>query len=222
MDEQEFAVLRQHMIVAIVAHTLLAREELGQPTLDRRVLEVMARVPRHAFVPAEIRAYAYEDVPLPIGLGKTISQPFMVALMTDLLQPGADDRVLEVGTGLGYQAAILAELAKEVWTIEIVEELGIEAERRLRRLGCENVTVRLGDGSTGWVERAPFDRIMVTAAPDLGPPALIRQLEPGGRMVLPAGLPGAQRLVVVDKDRSGRTRTKELLGVAFSELETVR
>src|SRR5918995_2193590 len=120
MDEQEFAALRQHMIVAIGAHTLLAREELGQSTLDRRVLEVMARVPRHAFVPAEIGAYAYEDVPLPIGLGKTISQPFMVALMTDLLQPGADDRVLEVGTGLGYQAAILAELAKEVWTIEIV------------------------------------------------------------------------------------------------------
>lgn len=222
MDELELAALREHMIMAIMAHTLLARDELGRSALDRRVLEVMAKVPRHAFVPAEISAYAYEDTPLPIGLGKTISQPFMVALMTDLLQPGPDDRVLEIGTGLGYQAAVLAELAREVWTVEIVEELGIEAERRLARLGYTNVTVRLGDGSKGWAEHAPFDRIMVTAAPDLVPPALIQQLAPGGRMVLPAGPPGAQRLMVVDKDQSGRTRTRELLDVAFSELETVR
>jgi len=142
--------------------------------------------------------------------------------MTDLLGPGAEDRVLEVGTGLGYQTAVLAELAKEVWTVEIVEELGIEAEKRLRRLGYNNVTVRVGDGSAGWIEQAPFDKIMVAAAPDLVPPALINQLKPGGRMVLPAGLPGSQQLVVVDKNGTGRTRTRELLPVAFSVLETVR
>lgn len=222
MEEDQFAALRQRMVVTIVAHALLARDEIGKPALDRRILEIMARVPRHDFVPAEIRPYAYEDAPLPIGLGKTISQPFMVALMIDLLDPGPDDHVLEVGTGLGYQAAILAELAKQVSTIEIVEELGTQAEQRLRHLGHRNVTVRVGDGSAGWAERAPFDRIVVAAAPDLVPPALIHQLKPGGRMVLPAGLPGAQRLMIVTKDRSGRARTRELLAVAFSELETIR
>lgn len=222
MEEQQFAAQRQRMVVTIVAHALFAREEIGKPTLDPRILEIMASVPRHAFVPAEIRPYAYEDTPLPIGLGKTISQPFIVALMTDLLAPGPEDRVLEVGTGLGYQAAILAALAKEVSTIEIVEELGTEAEKRLQELGYKNVTVRVGDGSTGWAERAPFDKIIVAAAPDLVPPALIHQLKPGGTMVLPAGLPGAQRLMVVAKDRTGRARTRELLAVAFSELETVR
>lgn len=222
MDEEEFTAVRRRMVETIGAHALVAREELGKPSLDHRVLEVMAKVPRHEFVPLEMTSYAYADTPVPIGFEKTISQPFMVALMTDLLEPGAEDRVLEVGTGLGYQTAVLAELAKEVWTVEIVEELGIEAEKRLRRLGYNNVTVRVGDGSAGWIEQAPFDKIMVAAAPDLVPPALIHQLKPGGRMVLPAGLPGAQKLVVVDKDGTGRTRTRELLPVAFSVLETVR
>ena len=192
MDEDEFTVLRRRMVETIGAHVLVAREKLGKPSLDHRVLEVMAKVPRHEFVPLEMTSYAYADTPVPIGLGKTISQPFMVALMTDLLEPSAEDRVLEIGTGLGYQTAVLAELAKEVWTVEIVEELGIEAEKRLRRLGYKNVTVRVGDGSAGWIEQAPFDKIMVAAAPDLVPPALINQLKPGGRMVLPAGLPGGR------------------------------
>lgn len=222
MGEDQFAVLRRRMVATIVAHTMLASEEVGKQTLDRRVLEVMAKVPRHEFVPAEVRPYAYENMPLPIGFNKTISQPFVVALMTDLLAPGAEDRVLEIGTGLGYQAAILAELAKTVDTVEIVEEFASGAEARLQRLGYDNVSVRIGDGSMGWGERAPFDRIMVTAAPDLVPAALIHQLKPGGRMVLPAGLPDAQRLMVVDKGESGRTRTRELLSVRFSELETVR
>ncbi len=222
MDEEGFAALRRRMVETIGAHVLVAREELGKPSLDHRVLEVMTKVPRHEFVPLEMTSYAYADTPVPIGFEKTISQPFMVALMTDLLEPGAEDRVLEVGTGLGYQTAVLAELAKEVWTVEIVEELGIEAEKRLQRLGYNNVTVRVGDGSAGWVEQAPFDKIMVAAAPDLVPPALINQLKPGGRMVLPAGLPGAQQLVIVDKDSTGRTGTRELLPVAFSVLETVR
>lgn len=222
MDEEEFTAVRRRMVETIGAHVFVAREELGKPSLDHRVLEVMAKVPRHEFVPLEMTSYAYADTPVPIGFEKTISQPFMVALMTDLLEPGAEDRVLEVGTGLGYQTAVLAELAKEVWTVEIVEELGIEAEKRLRRLGYNNVTVRVGDGSAGWIEQAPFDKIMVAAAPDLVPPALIHQLKPGGRMVLPAGLLGAQQLVVVDKDGTGRTHVRELLPVAFSVLETVR
>jgi len=222
MSEDQFAVLRRRMVATIVAHTMLASEEVGKQSLDRRVLEVMAKVPRHEFVPAEVRAYAYENMPLPIGFNKTISQPFVVALMIDLLDPQAEDHVLEVGTGLGYQAAILAELARTVDTVEIVEELAAGAEARLQRLGYDNVSVRTGDGSTGWGERAPFDRIIVAAAPDLVPAALIRQLKPGGRMVLPAGLADAQRLMVVDKDQNGRTRTRELLSVRFAELETVR
>ncbi len=222
MSDTQFATLRQQMVTVIAAYTSLAGEQVGKAALDERVMEAMARVLRHEFVPAEIRPFAYENMPLPIGFGKTISQPFIVALMTDLLAPGSDEVVLEIGTGLGYQAAILAELTKQVWSVEIVEELAMEAERRLRRQGYRNVGVRIGDGSAGWAEHAPFDKIMVTAAPELVPPGLIQQLKPGGRMVLPAGLPDAQQLMVVDKEPGGRTRMREVLAVRFTPLETVR
>ncbi|MFQ5974129.1 MAG: protein-L-isoaspartate O-methyltransferase, partial [Alphaproteobacteria bacterium] len=150
----------------------------------------------------------------------TISQPFIVALMTDLLELTEHDAVLEVGTGLGYQAAILAELADQVFTVEILEELAREGEQRLRGAGYNNIHVRIGDGSNGWPEHAPYDKVIVTAAPELIPPALINQLKPGGRMVVPAGLEDQQQLLVVSKDETGRVSTKEVIPVLFSRLIT--
>jgi len=157
-------------------------------------------------------------MPLPIGCGKTISQPFMVALMTDLLELEEDDRVLEVGTGLGYQAAVLAELCDEVFSVEIISELAAEAERRLRAGGYGKVELRVGDGSRGWPEHAPYDKIIVTAAPEQIPSALLDQLKPGGRMVIPAVVEDGQRLLVIEKGEDGRVRTKELISVLFSVL----
>jgi protein-L-isoaspartate(D-aspartate) O-methyltransferase len=222
MEERHFAILRRHMVEVIEIYVELARENLGKMALDERVLATMGKVPRHAFVPAPLARYAYADMPLPIGFDKTISQPFMVAVMTDLLEPQPDDVVLEVGTGLGYNTAILAELVRQVWTIEIVEELANEAELRLRQLGYTGVNMRVGDGGQGWPEHAPFDKIIVSAAPELCPPALIEQLRPGGRMVLPTGLQHDQRLTVVEKDAKGRVKLHSLMPVQFSQLETVR
>ncbi|MEO8007945.1 MAG: protein-L-isoaspartate O-methyltransferase, partial [Betaproteobacteria bacterium] len=160
------------------------------------------------------------DRPLPIGYDKTISQPFIVALMTDLLQVGRQDVVLEIGTGLGYQTAILAALARKVYSIEIIEPLAEQAIKRLARAGCDNVEVRVGNGYRGWPEHAPFDRIIATAAPDLIPASLIGQLKPGGRMVLPAGLPDSQQLMLVEKSAGdGKLATREILPVRFSQLE---
>lgn len=221
MKEKHFAILRRHMVELIGISTELASDELGKAALDERVMAAMARVPRHIFVPRELAPYAYENTPLPIGFGKTISQPFIVAIMTDLLDPQPDSVVLDVGTGLGYQVSILAELARQVWSVEIIEEFATEAAERLRRLGYENVGIRVGDGSRGWPEHAPFDRIMVTAAAELVPPALIEQLKPGGRMVLPAGHPDEQKLTVVEKDANGHTHIRDLMLVQFSTLETV-
>ncbi|GIL03016.1 MAG: protein-L-isoaspartate O-methyltransferase [Alphaproteobacteria bacterium] len=221
MQERHYDILRRHMVERIAILVELAADELGKDRLGERVMEALGRVPRHRFVPAEIASVAYENTPLPIGFSKTISQPFIVAVMTDLLDPQPGDTVLEIGTGLGYQAAVLAALTKRVFSVEAVEELALEAEKRLARLGVDNITIRVGDGSRGWAEHAPFDRIMVTAAPELVPPALIRQLKPGGRMVLPAGRPDAQKLTVVDKDADGHSRTRQLLAVRFSALETV-
>lgn len=221
MQEKHFAILRRHMVELIGISTELASDELGKAALDERVMAAMARVPRHIFVPRELARYAYENTPLPIGFGKTISQPFIVAIMTDLLDPQPDSVVLDVGTGLGYQVSILAELARQVWSVEIIEEFATEAAERLRRLGYENVGIRVGDGSRGWPEHAPFDRIMVTAAAELVPPALIEQLKPGGRMVLPAGHPDEQKLTVVEKDANGHTHIRDLMLVQFSTLETV-
>ena len=202
-------------------YTELASEELGKAALNQRVMAAMGRVPRHRFVPEPLAVVAYHDMPLPIGFDKTISQPFIVAVMTDLLVPLPHEVVLEVGTGLGYQAAVLAELAGRVWSVEIVEELATEAKARLRRLCYANVRIRIGDGSRGWAERAPFDKIMVTAAAQPAPPALIEQLNPCGRMVLPVGATVAQTLIVLDKDTFGRVTRRHLLPVCFSRLETM-
>jgi protein-L-isoaspartate(D-aspartate) O-methyltransferase len=210
---------RQEMIAAIRVIAQHLADEIGKTALDDRVLLAMAKVPRHEFVPIEVQPYAYLNRPLPIGFDKTISQPLMVAVMTDLLELTPDDMVLEIGTGLGYQSAVLAELAGKVYTVEIIDELAQQAEQRLKREGYTNVEVRIGNGYFGWPERAPFDKVIVTAAPDLIPPPLINQLKPGGKMVIPVGLPDAQHLVVVNKDINGRVRTKEIMRVLFSVLE---
>ena len=217
-ESLDFDGLRRMMVDAIVAHARTAGPDTGRPELSRAVLDVMGGVPRHEFVPAELRAFAYFDTPLPIGFGKTISQPYIVALMTDLLDIRPGDRVLDIGTGLGYQAAVLARLASKVYSIEIIEELARSAMRRLSDQGCSNVAVKVGDGSAGWVGHAPFERILVAAAPDLIPTALLAQLAPGGRMVIPAGLDRAQTLMLVTRNERGALATEEILSVRFSEL----
>jgi len=157
MDEGHFAILRRHMVEVIGIQVDLMEDELGKPALDERVLAAMRRVPRHLFVPAPLAPLAYQDTPLPIGFDKTISQPFIVALMTDLLAPEPHEAVLEVGTGLGYQTAVLAELAARVWSVEVIEEFAGEAQARLRQLGHATVGMRVGDGSRGWAEHAPYE-----------------------------------------------------------------
>ena len=219
MNEQQAAELRQHMVLEIAAQTVLAGERIGKYNLDARVMEVMGKVPRHEFVPVEIQPYAYLNRPLPIGFDKTISQPFIVALMTDMLEIRKEDVVLEIGTGLGYQAAVLAELAHKVYSVEIIEALAQQAAKRLSRAGYTNVEVKVANGSQGLPEHAPYDKVMVTAAPDLIPPALINQLKPGGRMMIPAGLSDNQQLILVEKSANGRLSTKEILPVRFSQLE---
>jgi len=219
MSAEDFKVLRQHMLAEISAGTFHLRGSIGKPALAERVMTAMGNVPRHEFVPVELQPYAYANIPLPIGFDKTISQPFIVALMTDLLDISAEDAVLEIGTGLGYQAAILAHLARKVYSIEIIEELGREAKQRLRRQGCTNVELRIANGYHGWSEHAPFDKVIVTAAPDLIPPPLIQQLKARGKMVVPAGLPDAQQLTLVEKDSNGRVTMREILRVRFSQLE---
>jgi protein-L-isoaspartate(D-aspartate) O-methyltransferase len=220
MTDAFFTEARDEMVGIISAYAQLSADKIGRPAFTDRVMEVMRRVPRHEFVPAELRHLAYIDSPLPIGYEKTISQPFIVALMTDLLELKPDDKVLEIGTGLGYQSAILAELAGQVCTVEIIEELAAEARKRLARMGYKNIEFRVGDGSNGWMQRAPFDKMIVTAAPDLIPPSLLVQLKPGGRMIIPAGIEDAQQLLLVEKDTKGRTRTQELIPVRFSTLIT--
>jgi protein-L-isoaspartate(D-aspartate) O-methyltransferase len=196
-------------------------DELGKAALDERVLAAMLKVPRHLFVPSALAHLAYEDVPLPIGFNKTISQPFITALMTDLLAPEPHETVLEVGTGLGYHAALLAELAGRLYSVEIVEEFASEAETRLQELGYGAVGIRVGDGSRGWAEHAPYDKIVVTAAAEVPPPALLRQLKQGGRMVLPMGPDEAQVLTVVVKDTDDAVSLRESIPVRFTRLETV-
>ncbi len=207
------------MLKVIDAHHQAARDDGEPDPLDPRVLEAMERVPRHEFVPESARAAAYDDRPLPIGHGQTISQPYIVALMTALVRVGHDDVVLEVGTGSGYQAAVLSLLAAKVYTIEIIEPLGREAAARLRRLGYDNVEVQIGDGYAGWPEHSPFDAIVVTAAPDHLPNPLIEQLKPGGRMVVPVGSQGSvQELMLIEKDETGRITQRKVLPVAFVPL----
>jgi protein-L-isoaspartate(D-aspartate) O-methyltransferase len=217
--ETRFAALRQAMVAEVAADAHLLGPALGRARFDPRVLEALDQVPRHEFVPKEARPLAYINTPLPIGHGKTISQPSIVALMTELLDVQPGHRVLEVGTGLGYQAAILARLAGAVCSVELLPELAREANRRLTRLGYAEVEIKVGNGRLGWPERAPFDRIIVTAAPDLIPPALLQQLKAGGRMVIPCGIPDRQALMLVERDAAGRTTTREVLAVRFAELE---
>ena len=220
MRAEEFEAMRRRMLAEISAHAVQLRETIGKSAFDRRVTTAMENVPRHEFVPIEFQAYAYANIPVPIGFGKTISQPFIVALMTDLLDIGPDDAVLEIGTGLGYQAAILSQLARKVYSIEIIEELGQQAKQRLRRQGCTNVELKIANGYNGWSEHAPFDKVIVTAAPDLIPPPLIQQLKTGGKLVIPAGLPDEQTLILVEKPRNGGITTKEILPVRFSQLDS--
>jgi len=183
---------------------------------DNRVLEAMRQVPRHEFVPENLRTDAYNDHPLPISAGQTISQPYIVAFMTELLKPEPDDKVLEIGTGSGYQAAVLALLVDKVYTIEIVESLGQQARQRLNRLGYDNVEVRIGNGYKGWPEEAPFDGVIVTAAPEEIPQALIGQLAKGGRLIVPVGpVYGNQELMVVEKDQNGKVSRRSVLPVRF-------
>ena len=200
----------------------LAREtraEVGKPAFDERVMAVMAQVPRHRFVPADQASLAYLNRPLPIGHGQTISQPYIVALMTDLARVEPGHKVLEVGTGSGYQAAVMAQLAKAVYTIEIVEPLGLQAAQRLQAMGYVNVQARLGDGYHGWEEHAPYDAILVTAAASHVPPPLIRQLKAGGRMVIPVGASFmVQSLMLVEKKLDGTVSTRQILPVRFVPL----
>jgi protein-L-isoaspartate(D-aspartate) O-methyltransferase len=214
-----FEEQRREMVTAIRALADHVAAQIGKTALDERVLRAMAKVPRHEFVPIEVQSYAYLNRPIPIGFDKTISQPLMVAVMTDLLEPKPDDVVLEIGTGLGYQAAVLGELVGRVYSVEIIDELAQRAIRRLKQQGYTNVEVRIGNGYAGWPEHAPFDKVIVAAAPDLIPPPLINQLKTGARMVIPVGLLGAQQLVVVEKDLNGRVTTKEIMPVLFSVLE---
>ena len=219
MSAKDFDLLRQQMLVEISAGIFHVSNVLGKTALDDRVITAIGKVPRHEFVPLELQPYAYANIPLPIGFEKTISQPFIVALMTDLLDLRENDTVLEIGTGLGYQAAILAQLARQVYSIEIIEELARQAKQRLRRQGCSNIEIKIANGYHGWSEHAPFDKVIVTAAPDLIPPPLIHQLRAGGKMVIPAGLPDAQQLVLLEKNGAGRVTTQEILQVRFSQLE---
>ena len=207
------------MLAIIAAGAFGLRDIIGKSAFDQRVMTAMGQVPRHAFVPIELQPYAYENIPLPIGFAKTISQPFIVALMTDLLDIKADDNVLEIGTGLGYQAAILAQLARKVYSVEIIEELGQAAKQRLRQQRYNNVELKIANGYRGWSEHAPFDKVIVTAAPDLIPLPLIHQLKAGGKMVIPAGLPNTQQLILAEKLANGTMTTKEILPVRFSQLE---
>ena len=217
MSVEHFGEQRREMVAAIRAIAEHLAAEIGKPTLDDRVLRAMAKVPRHEFVPVEVQAYAYLNKPLPIGFDKTISQPLMVAVMTDLAEPKPDDVVLEIGTGLGYQSAILGELVRKLYSVEIIDELAQRAVRQLKSYA--NVEVRLGNGYFGWPEHAPFDKVIVTAAADLIPLPLINQLKNGGKLVTPVGLPNAQKLVVAERDLDGKVKTKEIMQVLFSMLE---
>lgn len=220
MNDSLLAVMRQQMVEIIGLHAAHARDQLGKETIAPRILEAMGCVPRHEFVPVELVAYAYSDQPLPIGYSKTISQPFIVALMTDLLDIQPDHKVLEVGTGLGYHAAILASLASRVYSIEVIEELAAAARRKLATLGYSQVALKVGNGEFGWPEHAPFDRILVCAASELIPGVLLQQLKPGGRMVVPTGVAEAQVLTLVEKSPEGRIAIKEIMPVRFAVLET--
>ena len=218
-DSAKYRARREGMIKEIEADVRATSRKIGKKQLSESVMNAMATVPRHEFVPSRLRYAAYENRPLPIGYGQTISQPYIVALMTDLLDVDGDDIVLEVGTGSGYQAAILAQLVKKVYTIEIIKELGEQAKERLANLAYQNIAVHMGDGYYGLEQMGPFDGIIVTAAANHVPPPLIKQLRPGGKMVIPVG--GAfmtQQLLLLEKRNDGKILTKQVLPVIFVPL----
>jgi len=218
-DAQDYAGQRARLVVEVDATYAMTRAETGLAAMSPPVRAALAKVERHRFVPASQAAAAYRNHPLPIGSGQTISQPYIVALSTDLIAPQAGQRVLEIGTGSGYQAAILAEIVSKVYSIELVPSLGKEAAERLRTLGYANVEVRIGDGYAGWPEQAPFDGIVVTAAAPRVPQALVDQLKPGGRMVIPVGAShAAQELLLVVKKPDGSVEKKSVLPVRFVPL----
>ena len=206
------------MVEEVYFYTTLARDA-GEEALNDEVMQSLGTVERHEFVPARQKLFAYENRPLPIGHGQTISQPYIVALMTDLIEPGPDDVVLEIGTGSGYQAAILAKLVNHVYSIEIIEALAAESTARLTRLGYDNVTTKLADGYHGWEEHAPYDAIIVTAAASHVPPPLVQQLKPGGRMIIPVG--GrfmTQQLLLLEKTDDNEVITRQIAAVRFVPL----
>ncbi|HEX8408655.1 MAG TPA: protein-L-isoaspartate(D-aspartate) O-methyltransferase [Thermoanaerobaculia bacterium] len=214
-----FAAARTRMLNEIADDVRLTSRETGRIALDARVMKALRTIPRHLFVPRNLTNAAYLNRPLPIGHGQTISQPYIVALMTDLLRVKPEHVVLEVGTGSGYQAAVLSPLVKQVYTVEIVAPLAQQAKTRLQSLGYRNVIARHSDGYNGWKEAGPFDAIIVTAAATHIPPPLIQQLKPGGRMIIPVGGPFAtQSLMLVEKTAAGKVRTRQVLPVQFVPL----
>jgi protein-L-isoaspartate(D-aspartate) O-methyltransferase len=218
MTDQHLALFRRHMVEIIDMHFDLAGDEIGTDSPDPQLRRALMDVPRHLFVPQSLMLMSYQDTPLPIGFDKTISQPFIGALMLELLDVKPDTRVLEIGTGLGYQAAVMADMGAEVFSVEVVEEFAEAAKARFGVLGYD-IDVRVGDGSRGWLEHAPFDRILVTAATEEVPAALVDQLEPGGRIVIPIGGKEVQQLSVIEKGASGDVQTREIMPVRFTELE---
>jgi protein-L-isoaspartate(D-aspartate) O-methyltransferase len=218
MTDQHLALFRRHMVEIIDMHFDLNSDEIGRHELDPHLRAALMGVPRHLFVPQSLMLMAYQDTPLPIGFDKTISQPFIAALMIELLGIERDTRILEVGTGLGYQAAVMAEMGGEVWSVEVVEEFAEGALARFAALHYD-VQVRVGDGSRGWLDHAPFDRILVTAAAAEVPQPLIDQLRPGGRMVIPLGGQDVQQLSVVQKNAEGEVATRTIMPVRFTQLE---
>ena len=207
------------MIADIESEVLYTRKMIGRDALDERVMNAMREVPRDKFVPDNLRPFAYENGPLPIGHAQTISQPYIVALMTDLLNPDKNDVILEVGTGSGYQTAILSCLVNKVYSMEFIKELSEAATDRLKCIGYHNIETCTGNGYKGWPEHAPYDGIIVTAAATHIPEALVEQLKPGGRMAIPVGLPHFhQELMLVEKDQAGETHVTSVLGVAFVPL----
>jgi protein-L-isoaspartate(D-aspartate) O-methyltransferase len=207
---------RKEMVRVIKEHSRGAQSFFEKGKINSRVLTSMSKIPRHRFVSKDLAPYAYEDRPLPIGFGQTISQPYIVALMTDLLRLDPEDRVLEIGTGSGYQAAVLGALAKEVFTIEIIPPLGKAAKKKFEKLGYKNIKTKVADGYHGWKEKAPFDAIIVTAAAGHVPPPLIKQLKEGGRMIIPVGGPfSVQQLMIIEKLKNNKMRTTLVLPVRF-------
>lgn len=219
LQAADFASARRGMIEEIEADVRRTSEHLQRQSLNPAVLRVMGEVPRHRFVPESLRERAYENRPLPIGYGQTISQPYIVAIMTELIDPQPGDTALEIGTGSGYQAAVLAPLVSRVYSMEIVEPLGEQATDRLQTLGYDKVTVKIGDGYFGWEEHAPYDIIIVTAAASHIPPPLVKQLKPGGRMIIPVGSRFmTQQLLLVNKDAQEKLSVRQILPVRFVPL----